>query len=249
MSAHLHRHVLVMHHKHPGDIGLDPRSLELVLLPLRQQVVDGVLELVMIFVVVAGNHLPWSISYCILVSGSESWTLVMAEHIRSVEDLQDCLILFSSRAWNSLDSELWWSGDVDVVQQIPQSASGDCGFISKGLDLVGVMVRLFLLSIAQRSVVFIIFAFNLIAFFFIILVVVVVVPWQLLTFLHVFSCRYRDHYHEGILLLRNELRRVRLRLRLKWHIPWRELTSGLTSSALASCAVRTNHLKLRNMRE
>jgi hypothetical protein len=35
MSTHLHKHILVMHHKHPRNIGLDPRSLELVLLPLR----------------------------------------------------------------------------------------------------------------------------------------------------------------------------------------------------------------------
>jgi hypothetical protein len=35
MGADLHRDVLVMHHKHPGDINLDPRSVEFVLLPLR----------------------------------------------------------------------------------------------------------------------------------------------------------------------------------------------------------------------
>jgi hypothetical protein len=35
-GAHLHKHILVMHHKHPENIGLDPISLELVLLPLRQ---------------------------------------------------------------------------------------------------------------------------------------------------------------------------------------------------------------------
>jgi hypothetical protein len=43
MDAHLHKHILVMHLKNPGNFSLDPRSLELVLLPLRQQVVDGVL--------------------------------------------------------------------------------------------------------------------------------------------------------------------------------------------------------------
>jgi hypothetical protein len=61
-------------------------------------VIDGVLQLIMIFAVVCGDHLPCNISYCILVSGSESCTLVMAEHIRSAEDLHDCLVLFSSRA-------------------------------------------------------------------------------------------------------------------------------------------------------
>jgi hypothetical protein len=78
----------------------------------------------MIFAVVDGDRLPCSISYCILVSGSESWTLVTVHHIWSAEDLHDCLVLFSSRAWNSLDSELRRSGDVEAVQQIPQSASG-----------------------------------------------------------------------------------------------------------------------------
>jgi hypothetical protein len=105
-----------MHDKHPGNIGLDPRSLELVLLPLRKQVIDGVPQLVMISVAVGGDCLPCSVSYCILVSGPDGWTLVTAEHVRSANDLHDCLVLFSSRARNSLDSELWWSGDVDAVQ-------------------------------------------------------------------------------------------------------------------------------------
>jgi hypothetical protein len=139
----------------------------------------------------------------------------MAEHIRPAEDLHDCLVLFSSRAQNSLDSELWWCGDVDAVQQIPQSASGEWGFNSKGLDLISITVRLFLLSIAQRSVVFIIFAFSIIAFFFIfilVVVVVVVILQQLLSFLSVFSYWYRDHDLDRVLLLRNVLRRVGLRL-------------------------------------
>jgi hypothetical protein len=165
-----------MHHKHPGDIGLDPKSLELVLLPLRQHVVDDVLQLIMLFAVVGGDRLPCSISYYILVGGSESWTLVMAQHIWSAEDLNDCLVLFSSRVQNSLDSKLWRSGDVDAIQQIPKCVGGDQGFISKGLDLIGVALRLFLLSIAQSSAVFIIFAFSLVAlFFFIILMVIIVV--------------------------------------------------------------------------
>jgi hypothetical protein len=89
----------------------------------------------------------------------------MAEHIRSTDYLHDCLILFSSRAWNSLDSELWRSGDSDAVQQIPQSASGDRGFISKSLDLFDVVERLILLGVAPKSVVFIFFTFSLVALF------------------------------------------------------------------------------------
>jgi hypothetical protein len=44
-----------------------------------------------------------------------------------------------------------------VVQQIPQPAGGDRGFISDGLDLIGVVEHLILLSVAEGSVVFIIF--------------------------------------------------------------------------------------------
>jgi hypothetical protein len=141
----------------------------------------------------------------------------MAEHIRSTKNLQDCLVLFSSRAQNSLDPELWRSGDVETVQQIPQFTDGDRGSISCGLDLVGIAVRLVLLGIAQRSVVFIIFTFNLVAIFFFFLVVfffllmiiiVVIIPQQLLSFLRVFSHRYRDHSLEGVLPLRNVLRSV-----------------------------------------
>jgi hypothetical protein len=70
-SAHLHKYILVMHHKQPGNIDLDPRSLDLVLLPLWQQVIDSVPQLIMIPVAVGGDRLPCSISYCIPVSGPE----------------------------------------------------------------------------------------------------------------------------------------------------------------------------------
>jgi hypothetical protein len=217
-----------MHHKHPGDICLDPRSLKLVLLSLRQQVVDGVPRLVMISVAVGGDHLPCSVTYCILASGPEGWSLVSAEHIGSAEDLHDCLILFSARARNSLDSELWRSGDVDAVQQIPQSASGNRGFISKSFDLVGIVECLILLGVAPRSVVFIIFAFSLVALFFFLLIVfflpmiviVVVVLRQLWLFyrcsLRFLSLRCHDHNLEWFLLLR----RVMLWLLLRQHVPW-----------------------------
>jgi hypothetical protein len=62
MGAHLHKHILMMHHKHPGNIGLDPGSLELVLLPLWQQVIDGVPQLVMISAAASGDRLPCSVS-------------------------------------------------------------------------------------------------------------------------------------------------------------------------------------------
>jgi hypothetical protein len=175
----------------------------------------------MISSAVGGDRLPCSVSYCILVSGPEGWSLVSAEHIGSTDDLHDCLVLFSARVRNSLDSDLWRSGDVDVVQQIPQSASGDRGFISKSFDLVDTMECLILLSVALRSVVFIFFAFSLVAtfFFFLIvfflLLVMVVVLRHRLSFLRVFPCRYCDHNLKRFILLS----RVVMRFLLRQHIP------------------------------
>jgi hypothetical protein len=45
--------------------------------------------------------------------------------------------------------------------------------------------------------------------------IIIIILWQLLSFLSVFSCWYRDHDLEGILLLKNMLRRVGLRLWLR----------------------------------
>jgi hypothetical protein len=42
MSAQLHRHILVVYHLHPGDILLHLVGLELIPLPVGQEVVDRV---------------------------------------------------------------------------------------------------------------------------------------------------------------------------------------------------------------
>jgi hypothetical protein len=113
------------------------------------------------------------------------------------------------QAQNPLDSKFRLSGDVEVVQQILQPAGEDRGFTSCGLDLVGITERLVLLGITERSVVFIFFAFNLVALFFFLpivfflpmIVVVVIVLRQLLSFLRVFSCWYHDYNLEGVLPL------------------------------------------------
>jgi hypothetical protein len=88
-----------------------------------------------------------------------------------------------------------------VFQQIPQSASGDRGFISKSFDFVGVVEYLILLGVALRSVVFIFFAFSLVATFFFLLVMVVVL-WHQWSFLQVFPYWYYDYNLEWFLLLR-----------------------------------------------
>jgi hypothetical protein len=120
MGAHLHKHIQVMHHKHPGSIGLDPRNLELVFLPLWQQVIDGVPQLIMISAAAGGDLLPCSVGYCIHVTGPEGWTLVSGEHNRSVDDLHDCLVLFSARGGILL---ILNSGGVVMLMQFSKSLS------------------------------------------------------------------------------------------------------------------------------
>jgi hypothetical protein len=84
-------------------------------------VVDDFAKLVMIYAAVGGDCQPYSVSYYILACGPEDWSLVSAKHIRSAEDLHDCLILFSARARNSLDSELWRSGNQSRVDRRTQA--------------------------------------------------------------------------------------------------------------------------------
>jgi hypothetical protein len=56
-------------------------------------VVDGVLHLVVMCAVIGGDCLPCSVNYNIIVSGSEGWTHVSANHIMPIEDLHNCSIL------------------------------------------------------------------------------------------------------------------------------------------------------------
>jgi hypothetical protein len=157
------------------------------------------------------------------------------DHIRPIKDPHSCFVLFPLQTWNSLDSKVWRSGNVDAVQQIPQSAGRDRGFTSRGLYPIGMMIHLLLFRITQGSVILIVFVFILVVFFFISLMVIVVVPivviilWQLLSFCRsswsVFPRKYHDHDIKGV-LLRNVLRTVVLRLLLRRHISWCHLTKG-----------------------
>jgi hypothetical protein len=71
MDTQLHHHVLVVDHLHPRDVSLHPRSLELFILPLWQDMVDGVLQLVVLSVVPCGDGLSGSVSHIIIARCSE----------------------------------------------------------------------------------------------------------------------------------------------------------------------------------
>jgi hypothetical protein len=48
MSAQLQCHILVVYHLHPRDIPFHPVGLELIFLPVEQEVVDRVLQLALV---------------------------------------------------------------------------------------------------------------------------------------------------------------------------------------------------------
>jgi hypothetical protein len=93
MSAHLHRHILVVYHLHPGDILFRPIGLELILLPIGQEVVDRVLQPALVATDPLCDGLPGGISSSNAARGPESWSFVMAEDSGSEENLYDGLEL------------------------------------------------------------------------------------------------------------------------------------------------------------
>jgi hypothetical protein len=89
MSAQLHRHILVVYHLRPGDILFHPVDLELILLPVGQEVVDRVLQSTLVATDPRCDGLPGGISNSITARGPESGSLVSAEDSGSEENLCD----------------------------------------------------------------------------------------------------------------------------------------------------------------
>jgi hypothetical protein len=96
MSAQLHYQILVVYHLHLGDILLHPTDLELILLLVGQEVVDGVLQLTLVATDPRCDGLPGGIGNSIAARGPESRSLVSAEDSRS----EDAVVMprCSSRA-------------------------------------------------------------------------------------------------------------------------------------------------------
>jgi hypothetical protein len=92
-SAQLHRHILVVYHLHPGDIPFHPVGLELILLPIGQEVVDRVLQSALVATDPRCDGLPGGISNSIAPRSPKSWSLVSAEDSGSEENLCDGLEL------------------------------------------------------------------------------------------------------------------------------------------------------------
>jgi hypothetical protein len=89
MSAQLHRHILVVYHLDPGDIIIHPVGLELILLPLGQEVVGRVLQPMLVATDPQCDGLSGGIDNSITARGPESWSLVSAEDSGSEENICD----------------------------------------------------------------------------------------------------------------------------------------------------------------
>jgi hypothetical protein len=84
----------VVYHFHSGDILLHPRGLELVFLSLRQEAVDGILQLILVATAPRSDGLLGGVSHRITNRCSEGWHLVPIEDLGPGEDLCDGFELY-----------------------------------------------------------------------------------------------------------------------------------------------------------
>jgi hypothetical protein len=101
----------VVHHLHPVDILLHPISLELILLPVGQEVADRVLQPALVAADPLCDGLPGGISNGVATRGPESWSLVSAKDSGSEEDLCDGFKLHLPWTWDFLDPVPGGGGD------------------------------------------------------------------------------------------------------------------------------------------
>jgi hypothetical protein len=83
----------VVYHLHPGDIPFHPVGLELILLPVGQEVVDRALQSALLATDPRCDGLPGGIGNNIALRSPESWSLVLAEDPGPEENLCDVLEL------------------------------------------------------------------------------------------------------------------------------------------------------------
>jgi hypothetical protein len=86
-------HILVVYHLHPGDIPSHTVGLELIFLPVGQEVVDRVLQLALVATDPRCDGLSGGLSNSIAARNPKSWSLVSAEDPGSKENLCDGLEL------------------------------------------------------------------------------------------------------------------------------------------------------------
>jgi hypothetical protein len=137
------------------DILLHPTSLELILLPVGQEVVDGVLQPTLVAADPRCDGLPGSISNSVATRGPESWSLVSAKDSRSKEDLYDGFELHPPWTRDFLDPIPGGGGDAQVLQQSSKPADEDWSFGPEGVHLTRISIHLLILDVAWGRVLFV----------------------------------------------------------------------------------------------
>jgi hypothetical protein len=145
----------VVHHLHLGDILLHPIGLESIILPVGQEVVDGVLQPTLVAMDPPCDGLPGGVSNSVPVRGTESWSLVSAEDSRSEEDLCNGFELHPPWTWDFLDPVLRGGCDAQMFQQSLKPAGEDRSFGPEGLHLICISVHLLILGVARGKVLFV----------------------------------------------------------------------------------------------
>jgi hypothetical protein len=145
----------VVYHLHRGDILLHPVGLELILLPVGQEVVDGVLQPTLVATDPRCDGLPGGIDNSITVRGPESWFLVLAEDSGSEENLCDGFELYPPWTRDLLDPVPGGGGDAQVLQQSSKPTGENWSFDPEGLHLIRISVHLLVLGVARGRVLFV----------------------------------------------------------------------------------------------
>jgi hypothetical protein len=130
----------VVYHLHPREILLHPKGIKLVLLSLRHEAVDGVLQLVLVVTATRSDGLPGDVSHIITDRCSKGSPLVPAEDSVPGEDLCDSLEFHLPWMRDSLDPISWGKGDSQVSKQSLKPAGGVQSFSPKGLHLLNVSI-------------------------------------------------------------------------------------------------------------
>jgi hypothetical protein len=145
----------VVHHLHPGDILLHPISLELILLAVEQEVVDGVLQPTLVAADPRCDGLPGSVGNSVAARGPKSWSLVSAKDFGFEEDLCNGFELHPPWMWDFLGHLPGGDGDAQVLQQSSKPTDKDWRFSPEGPHLIRVPVHLLILGGALGRVLYV----------------------------------------------------------------------------------------------
>jgi hypothetical protein len=124
-----------MRHHSSEDLWVHLRDLESILLPLRVECVDGVLQVTVPRTVPAHQHLPSSASYCLNTCHTRGGTSMLAYHFLPVEDLHGVGEVHAPWHGNTLDLLLRGLGEAQLKQQTMKLCGHSRGLLAIGAEL------------------------------------------------------------------------------------------------------------------